>query len=76
MVPGSEVTETVVRVRVVVEDVPPGYVLEKVELEEVVVTASGPRRTLSFAAPHQLPTLHHAILLQLGRRGFDVNGGT
>ncbi len=75
VVPGSEVTETVVRVRVVVEDVPPGYVLEKVEPEEVAVTASGPRRTLLFAAPDDFELEVDAILLQLGRRGFDVDAG-
>lgn len=75
VVPGSEVTETVVRVRVVVEDVPPGYVLEKVDPEEVTVTASGPRRTLLFTAPGDFELDVDAILLQLGRRGFDVDTG-
>jgi diadenylate cyclase len=75
VVPGSEVTETVVRARVVVQDVPPGYVLEKVEPEEVSVTASGPRRSLLFIDPGDFEVDVDAILLQLGRRGFDVDAG-
>jgi hypothetical protein len=75
VVPGSEVTETVVRARVVVEDVPPGYVLERIDPEEVTVTASGPRRTLLFTDPGDFELDVDAILLQLGRRGFDVDTG-
>jgi len=75
VVPGSEVTETMVRVRVVVQDVPPGFVLEKVDPEEVTVTASGPRRTLLFTDPGDFELDVDAILLQLGRRGFDVDTG-
>jgi diadenylate cyclase len=75
LVPGSEVTETVVRARVVVQDVPPGYALEKVDPTEVAVTASGPRRTLLFADPGDFELDVDAILLQLGRRSFDVDTG-
>jgi diadenylate cyclase len=75
VVPGSEVTETVVRVRVVVQDVPPGYVLEKVDPEEVTVTASGPRRRLLFTDPGDFELDVDGILVQLGRRRFDVDPG-
>jgi uncharacterized protein (TIGR00159 family) len=75
VVPGSEVTETVVRVRVVVQDVPAGYVLERVDPQEVTVTASGPRRSLLFTAPGDFELDVDGILLQLGRRRFDVDPG-
>jgi diadenylate cyclase len=75
VVPGSEVAETVVRVRVVVQDLPPGYVLEKVTPEEVTVTASGPRRTLLFTGPADFEVDVDAILVQLGRRRFEVDPG-
>jgi diadenylate cyclase len=75
VVQGSEVTETVVRVRVVVQDVPPGYALEKVRPEEVTVTASGPRRTLLLAGPDDFELDVDGILLQLGRRTFEVDSG-
>jgi diadenylate cyclase len=75
VVPGSEVTETTLRARVVVQDVPAGFVLEKVDPEEVTVTASGPRRTLLFTDPGDFELDVDAILLQLGRRGFDVDTG-
>jgi uncharacterized protein (TIGR00159 family) len=75
VVPGSEVTETLVRVRVAVQDVPSGYVLEKVDPEEVTVTASGPRRSLLFTAPGDFELDVDGILVQLGRRRFDVDPG-
>jgi diadenylate cyclase len=75
VVPGSEMTETVLPVRVVVQDLPPGYVLDKVEPADVTVTASGPRRTLLLAGPDDFQLDVDAILVQLGRRGFDVDPG-
>jgi diadenylate cyclase len=75
VVPGSEVTEASVQARVVVQDLPPGYVLGKVEPEEVTVTASGPRRTLLLAAPADFEVDVDAILVQLGRRRFEVDTG-
>jgi diadenylate cyclase len=76
LVPGSEVKETTIRARVVVQDLPPGYVLEKVDPEEVTVTASGPRRTLLFASPGDFELDVDAILVQLGRRRFKVDSGS
>jgi uncharacterized protein (TIGR00159 family) len=75
VVPGSEVTESVVRVRVVVQDLPPGYVLADVQPQEVTVTASGPRRNLIFASPGDFELDVDAILVQLGRRRFEVDPG-
>jgi hypothetical protein len=74
-VPGSEMPETVLPVRVVVQDLPPGYVLDRVEPADVTVTASGPRRTLLLAGPDDFQLDVDAILVQLGRRGFDVDPG-
>jgi len=75
VVPGSEMTETVVPVRVVVQDLPPGYVLDGVDPADVAVTASGPRRTLLLAGPDDFEVDIDAILVQLGRHGFDVHTG-
>jgi hypothetical protein len=75
VVPGSEVTETTVRARVVVQGVPPGYVLDGVEPEEVAVTASGPRRTLLLSGPGDFEVDVDAIFVQLGRRRFEVDPG-
>jgi diadenylate cyclase len=73
LVPGSEVSETVVRVPVDVEDLPPGYVLEQVEPESVDVTVSGPRRTLLLAGPGDFALGVDAILVKLGRRSFGID---
>ena len=54
---------------------PAGFVVEKVDPEEVTVTASGPRRTLLFTDAADFELDVDAILLQLGRRGFDVDNG-
>jgi len=72
MVPGSEVQETTIRVRVVVQDLPPGYTLQKVDPEEVLVTASGSRRTLLFTRPGDFEVDVDGILVQLGRQRFKV----
>lgn len=72
VVPGSELAQTVVRVRVVAQDVPPGFAVEKVEPQEVAVTASGPRRTLLFTSPGDFELDVDAFLVQLGRRRFEV----
>jgi diadenylate cyclase len=73
LVPGSEVAETVVHVPVAVEDLPPGYALEKVEPDALDVTVSGPRRALLLAAPGDFALGVDAILVKLGRRSFEVD---
>jgi len=75
VVPGSTVTEAVVRVPVAVQDLPPGYVLEKVEPEAVEATVSGPRRSLLLAAPTDFELDLDAILVKLGRRRFEADAG-
>ena len=75
LVPGSQVMETALHVPVVVRDLPPGFVLEKVDPEGVDITVSGPRRTLLFAAPDDFGLDVDAIFVQLGRRSFQVDPG-
>jgi hypothetical protein len=60
---------------VTVQDLPPGYVLEKVEPETVEATVSGPRRSLLFAAPGDFELDLDAILVRLGRRRFEADPG-
>jgi diadenylate cyclase len=74
-VPGSQVVATIVHVPVAVEDLPPGWLLEKVEPAEVAVTVSGPRRRLLFARAADFELEVDAIFVQLGRRSFEVDPG-
>ena len=58
---------------VVVQDLPPGYELQKVEPPEVVATVSGPRRALLLSRRDDFELDVDAILVRLGRRNFEVD---
>ena len=72
LVPGSGVIRAVRTVPVVVENLPEGFVLEGVEPGEVEVTVSGPRRALVFGDPDAIEVHLDALLVQLGRRTFQI----
>lgn len=72
LVPGSGVVQAVRRVPVVVENLPAGFVLESIEPQEVEVTVSGPRRALMLGDPNGIQVHVDALLVQLGRRTFQV----
>lgn len=69
---GSDVAETVRAASVVVENLPAGYVLERVEPQELAVTLAGPRRNVYFGDSGPLQATIDAHLVQLGRRTFRV----
>jgi len=72
VVPGSGVVRAVRTVPVVVENLPEGFALKGVEPEEVEVTVSGPRRSLMLGEASAIEVRVDALLVQLGRRTFQV----
>lgn len=73
LVPGSTVGEFQRRVPVQIENLPPGYALESVDPTEVEVVFQGRRRDVYLALQQAKLSLRvDALLVQLGRRSFDV----
>jgi len=73
LVPGSTVGEFERRIPVVIENLPPGYAIESVEPTEVEVVFEGRRRDVYLARQQAKLSLRvDALLVQLGRRTFDV----
>ena len=73
LVPGSTVGEFQRRVPVEIENLPSGYALASVEPTEVEVVFQGRRRDVYLARQQARLSLHvDALLVQLGRRSFDV----
>jgi uncharacterized protein (TIGR00159 family) len=73
LVPGSTVGEFQRRVPVEIENLPPGFALESVEPTEVEVVFQGRRRDVYLALQQAKLSLRvDALLVQLGRRSFDV----
>jgi diadenylate cyclase len=73
VVPGSEFVEVERPAAVVVQNLPAGFELERVQPESVTVTLSGQRRDLYFADPNSLQVRIDALLVQLGRRTFQIS---
>jgi uncharacterized protein (TIGR00159 family) len=71
--PGSTVVELRRSAPVVVENLPEGYALLGVEPSEVQVTVAGRRRDLYLSDPADLRLPIDALLVQLGRRTFEVS---
>jgi len=71
-VPGATLSHESRAVPVIVENLPEGYELVGVDPPEVEVTFSGLRRDLYLANPGQLKVQIDALLVQLGRRTFQV----
>jgi diadenylate cyclase len=71
-VPGSSVTEVTHQVPVVVDNLPPGYVLEEVDPPEVEVTLEGRRRDAYLMNRASLGVRIDALLVKLGRRTFEI----
>jgi len=73
LVPGSTVGEFSRSVPVVIENLPPGYAIESVEPTEVEVVFEGRRRDVYLARQQAKLSLRvDALLVQLGRRSFDI----
>jgi len=72
-VPGSQTAEQTVQIPVVVENLPSGYELDKVEPPTVEVTLSGPRRQFFVMDRGALAAKVDGILVELGRRSFELS---
>lgn len=73
LVPGATIAQYQRRLPVEVENLPAGYALESVEPKEVEVVLRGRRRDVYLAFQQdKLSIKVDALLVQLGRRTFDV----
>jgi len=73
LVPGDAVVNVAFAVPVRVENLPQGYALQEVDPPEVRVTLTGHRRDLYLANPAQVAVRIDALLVQLGRRTFEIS---
>jgi diadenylate cyclase len=71
-IPGGTVIEVNREARVTVNGLPPGYEVESVDPERVVVTVAGRRRDLYLLGPDAIEVRVDAILVELGRRTFPL----
>jgi uncharacterized protein (TIGR00159 family) len=73
LVPGDTIVNVAFAVPVQVENLPQGYALQEVSPAEVEVTFTGHRRDLYLASPAQVSVRIDALLVQLGRRTFEIS---
>lgn len=73
LVPGSDLVEVVQQAPVVIENLPPGYVLDLVEPAQVTVTLEVPRRQTLVSDLGATRVRVDALLVQLGRRTFQLS---
>jgi uncharacterized protein (TIGR00159 family) len=73
LVPGDAMVNVAFAVPVQVEKLPQGYALQEVTPPEVEVTFTGHRRDLYLASPAQVSVHIDALLVQLGRRTFEIS---
>ena len=73
LVPGDTVVNVAFAVPVQIENLPQGYALQQVNPPEVEVTFTGHRRDLYLASPNQVSVRLDALLVQLGRRTFEIS---
>ena len=71
-VPGSSVTAVTHQVPVLVDNIPPGYVLEGVDPPKIEVTLEGRRRDAYLVNRATLAVRLDALLVKLGRRTFEI----
>jgi len=72
-VPGAAVDRAVLSVPIAVENLPEGYTLSGVDPPEIEVTFEGRRRDLYLARTEHMALRLDALLVQLGRRTFQVD---
>jgi uncharacterized protein (TIGR00159 family) len=72
VIPGSRTSQRVMDVPVKVENLPPGYVVEEVDPEQVQIVVSGAIRELFLADQAGFEVPIDAFLVKLGRRTFEV----
>lgn len=71
-VPGAQTMERAFELPVQVENLPPGFVLERVDPERVEVVLEGPRRAFYLLDEATLAVKLDAPLVELGRRSFEL----
>jgi diadenylate cyclase len=71
-VPGMSLTQMDRTVPVIVDNLPEGYTLISMEPEEIEITFEGRRRDFLLASSNQFEIHIDALLVQLGRRTFQV----
>ena len=72
-VPGSTIDQLARPVSIEIENMPPGYELASVEPSAVDVTFEGRRRDVYLLNSDKLRVKLDAILVQLGRRTFQLS---
>ena len=73
VVPGAGVVEVIRAAPVSFENLPAGYAVESIDPPEVQVTLSGRRWEVYLADPKAIEIRLDAVLVQLGRRTFQVS---
>jgi len=73
LVPGAQTVERAFELPVVVDNLPEGYLLEKVEPAVVDVTLSGPRRAYLLMDSGSLEVHIDALAASVGRRTFELD---
>ena len=71
-IPGMSLTEMERSVPVIVDNLPEGYALKSLEPEEITITFEGRRRDFLLASSNQFEIHIDALLVQLGRRTFQI----
>jgi len=72
-VPGAQTMERAFELPVQVDNLPPGFALERVEPERVEVILEGPRRAFFLLDEATLAVELDAPLVELGRRSFELS---
>jgi hypothetical protein len=71
-VPGAQVAELTYSLPVTVDNVPPGFTVDKVDPATVEVTLSGARRVFFLLDQKRLAVRLDAFLVESGRRTFEL----
>jgi len=74
-VPGSQVLEKTLPVPVQVENVPPGFVLDRVEPADAQLKLSGTRRDFFLLDPGKVEVQLDGAAIGTGRRSFELDRG-
>ena len=72
-VPGATITQHTRTAAVVVDNLPDGYSIDSIEPPHLEVVVEGPRRNLYLSGNQELVAHIDALLVQLGRRTFQIN---
>lgn len=71
-VPGAQVLQETLQVPVQVENVPPGFVVDRVEPADAQIKLSGTRRDFFLLDPERVAVRIDGSAIAMGRRSFDL----